>query len=463
MPKTNTLKVSISGVRGIVGEALSPELICRFAEAFGAYVGRGPVIVGRDTRPSGPMVQQAVHAGLLAVGCKIIDIGVVPTPTLLIKVDESKAVGGIVITASHNPNQWNALKFVDNKGIFLSAIKASEVLDIYNQGDVPYAPNGDIRRVISQDDAFDIHLARLKNFLDVDCIRRAGLNVAFDCCNGAASAFTGRFLAELGCSCFPLNDQPNGMFPHPPEPTPEHIGQLCDYVKTTGADIGFVQDPDADRLAIADNTGTPIGEDYTLVLATRYLLNKFPDGHTVVANLAISRAFDDVAKQAGANVIHTMIGEINVTEKILDHHALIGGENNGGVIVPAVHPCRDSFTAMGIILEAMAATGMSVVELMSTVPRYASHKEKFTMSASNAYRLLRLLRHHDWGDNTWIRAIDGIRVDWPDRWVLIRPSNTEPVLRIIAEAPDPQTAKEHVATTWNLCRKLLAETTENTD
>jgi phosphomannomutase len=455
MPKTHLLKVSISGVRGVIGETLTPELICRFAEAFGAYVGRGPVIVGRDTRPSGPMVQQAVHAGLLAVGCKIVDIGVVPTPTLLIKVDEYKAVGGIAITASHNPNQWNALKFVGSDAIFLNATQANEVLDIYNQGDIRYVANADLRRIVCHIDAFDLHLARLVQFLDVDAIRRANLSVAFDCCNGAASLYTQRFLEHLGCTCHPLNTTPDGIFPHPPEPAPENIGQICGHVKETGADIGFVQDPDADRLAIVDETGTSLGEDYTLVLCTDYLLKKVPNGNAVVANLAISRAFDDVARAANAEVIHTRIGEINVTESILSNNAVIGGESNGGVIVPAVHPCRDSFTAMGILLEAIAAGKLKLSALVADLPAYHAVKRKYLLSSSDSWRLMRLLRRYDWGYDTCIRTIDGIRIDWPDKWVLIRPSNTEPVIRLVTEATTLSAAQKLNDSVRKLCLSLL--------
>ena len=444
MKKHQTLKISISGVRGIVGDSFTPKVATEFAEAFGAYAGRGHVIVGRDTRPSGEMVQHAVHAGLLTVGCKPIDVGIMPTPSILVNVKAHNAVGGIAITASHNPNEWNALKFVNSEGIFLNKIQAAQLLDIYHQGDIEHVSYGDLRKIKKINNAFDVHLKLLLEFLDLELIRNAKLKVAFDCVNGAASSFTKIFLEELGCECFPLNDEPNGLFPHKPEPTPENIGQLCEHVKKSSADIGFVQDPDADRLAIINENGKPIGEDYTLVLAAKHLLERSGERKTIVGNVSITKAFDDIAAQFNANVIHTAIGEINVTEKILANNAIIGGEGNGGVIVPDIHPCRDSFIGMGIILEMMAKNKSSVSEIMNFVPRYTVAKKKFVMSASDANKLVRKLKKMKWPNDVSINTIDGVRIDWKDKWALVRPSNTEPVVRIMTEAKNKKVAEELV-------------------
>ncbi len=441
MKKHQTLKISVSGVRGVIGDSLTPKVAAEFSEAFGAYAGRGHVIVGRDTRPSGEMVQQAVHAGLLTVGCKPVDVGIMPTPSILTYVKSRNAVGGIAITASHNPNEWNALKFVSGEGIFLNKIQASQLLDIYHQGDIEHICNGELRKIEKVDNAFDVHLKLLLKFLDVNLIRDAKLKVAFDCVNGAASSFTQTFLEELGCICFPINDEPNGIFPHKPEPVPENIGQLSDHVKKTCADVGFAQDPDADRLAIVNEKGEPIGEDYTLVLATKHLLERSDGNNTVIANVANTKAFDDIARQFNAKLIHTAIGEINVTEEILENNALIGGEGNGGVIVPAVHPCRDSFVGMGIILEMLAKNKTTVSGLMSEVPRYFLIKKKFDMSASDANKLVRTIRNKKWPDDVSINSIDGVRLDWEDKWALIRPSNTEPVVRVLAEAKSQKEAE----------------------
>jgi len=455
MLKKSSLKVSISGVRGVVGDSLTPEVACNFARAFGAYIGRGSVIVGRDTRPSGVMVQHAVVAGLLSVGCKPVLVGVLPTPTILMNVKEHKALGGIAITASHNPNEWNAMKFVGGDGLFLNKIQAAELLDIYNQGDVHLVANSELRRVVELPRAFELHMKKLRKVIDFDLIRSANLRVAFDCCNGAASAFTQPFLQELGCECYPVFADGSGIFPHGAEPIPENISELSSCVVSNGVDIGFVQDPDADRLAIVDENGMPIGEDYTLTLATDYILAREKPRQTVVANLSVSKSFDDVAIAHGAEFVHTAIGEINVTEEILRRQAIIGGEGNGGVIFPAVHPCRDSFTGMAIVLEAMAKNGASVSDLLRKVNRYVLVKEKFAMSSADSYRLVRMLRKHDWGDEVRMENMDGVRLDWQDCWALIRPSNTESVIRIAAEAKDKRVAKELVQWLWKLCQNLI--------
>lgn len=452
--KRTPLKVSISGVRGIVGRSFTPEVACKFAQAFGTYVGRGTVLVGRDTRTSGPMIQAAVMAGLQATGCKPVDIGILPTPTILMNVKHRHAVGGIAITASHNPSEWNALKFVNGNGVFLDKIQAAELLDIYNQDVFNHVGNGEIRSVGTYADGFRIHQQKLEEFLDVAAIRRAGLRVAVDCCNGAASSYSRPFLESLGCTVFPLFDDNSGIFPHPPEPTPENVVQICEHVRRCGADIGFVQDPDADRLLLIDEKGHPIGEDYTLTLATQYLLSKLPPGQTAVANLSITKAFGDVAEQAGAACHYTPIGEINVTERILATGAAIGGEGNGGVIVPAVHPCRDSFTGMGLVLEAMAKRGRRLSELVAGLPQYVMVKKKFEMSSARAHRVIDGLCRHPWGDQVKLMTDDGLRLDWPDRWCLIRPSNTEPVIRVAAEAKSAEAAQALIAEIWELARNF---------
>jgi phosphomannomutase len=450
MEKRNLLKISISGVRGIIGSSFTPEVACRFAQAFGTSLGKGMVIVGRDTRPSGMMIQEAVHAGLQAAGCKPVDVGILPTPSVLMNVRYRHAAGGICITASHNPNEWNALKFINSQGIFLNRIQAAELLDIYNQEEFHTVGNAEIRSVRHYDDGFRIHQQRLETFLDVEAIRQAGLRVAVDCCNGAASRYSVPFLESLGCTCFPLFADNSGLFPHPPEPTPENVAQICEHVRQCRADIGFVQDPDADRLLLIDETGSPIGEDYTLTIAAKYLLSKQPAGQTVVANLAITRAFNDVAREAGATCILTAIGEINVSEEIIARNAIIGGEGNGGVIVPAVHPCRDSFVGMGLILEAMATRGRTPSQLLQEVPQYVMIKKKFDMSATQTHRVLEGLRRHDWGGEVTVNLLDGVRLDWPDRWALIRSSNTEPVIRIAAEAKTPAGAEELIERLYKL-------------
>jgi len=427
--RARSLKISVSGVRGIVGESFTPHLVAQFAQAFGSYVGRGDILVGRDTRTSGPMVEEAIVAGLLAVGCRPVLLGICPIPSIQVKARYSQAAGAIAITASHNPIEWNALKFITGDGLFLKAQQAQELLDVYHQAQFSLVENAEVKRVKADADAVSEHLDRLTAYLDVETIRQAGIAVAFDCCNGAGSVLTPRFLDMLGCRTHPLYATPDGHFPRGPEPTPENVADLCAHVKNTGAVVGFAQDVDADRLAIVDEHGRPIGEDYTLALAVRYVLSKTPG--TVVTNLSSSRAIDDVAAEFGCPIMRTKIGEINVTEVLLAEGAVVGGEGNGGVIIPAIHPCRDSFAGMGVVLEYLATSGKTVSALVSEIPRYEIVHGRIECSTQTAHRVVRELRKRHTGDR--VNTLDGIKIDTPDGWVHIRPSNTEPILRVTAE------------------------------
>ena len=437
MKKTSTLKVSVSGVRGVVGESLTPALVADFAASFGRYVGGGLVVVGRDTRSSGIMMERAVIAGLLSVGCQPLLIGIVPTPTVQVIVDYLNANGGIAITASHNPSQWNALKFVGSCGTFLNSIEATELLDIYNQPENEYVIEDDIREVHYLENAFKIHKDKIFDNIDVDLIKRAKFKVAVDCCNGAGAPFSREFLEELGCEVITLFDDVTIPFQRTPEPIEVNISELKKAVKSEKCDIGFAQDPDADRITIVDNNGEFIGEQYSVVLASDHILSKNNSSESepasVVANLATTKAIADVAKKYGAKFYFTKIGEINVTADMLKYNAIIGGEgSSGGVIFPAVHPCRDSFVGMALILEMMAMREAKLTSILSEIPKYYTANRKKQSSANNALKIVRFLRNK-YSDLNPI-TLDGIRLDWDDKWVLIRPSNTEPVIRVIAEA-----------------------------
>lgn len=427
----SNLKVSISGVRGVVGESLTPPLVSAFAAAFGSYVGAGRIIVGRDTRPSGEMVEHAVVAGLLSVGCEPVLVGVTPTPTLLILVQELQAAGGICITASHNPAEWNALKFVGADGLFLNAIEASELLDVYHQENEAYAGETEMRAVDTLADPFAVHRRRILERVDVAAIRACRFRVAADLCNGVGVPTTRRFLEELGCEVVTLNDRADGAFGRAPEPTPESLGDLGAAVRAHGCVLGFAQDPDGDRLALVDGAGEPIGENYTLVLAAAHLLSR--QAGDVVVNLATSKAVEDVTVAAGGRCYYTKIGEMHVTTELLRRRAVFGGEGNGGVIWPAVHPCRDSFAGMALILELLAARGGSLEAILAGLPRYYAQHVKLPCRPEQAQAVVRRLRQK-FADRE-PQTLDGVRIDWEDRWVLVRPSNTEPVLRIVAEAP----------------------------
>lgn len=436
------LKISVSGVRGTVGDALTPSLMADFAAAFGEYVGGGRVIVGRDTRPSGPMYERAVVAGLLSVGCQPVLLGVVPTPTVQMMVDEYKANGGIIITASHNPAEWNALKLVGASGIFLNHTEAAELLDIYNQSDHAYVPEEEYRNLRVVENAFDVQKKRIFAQIDCEMVRGAKLKVAIDCCNGAGAPYSRGFLEELGCEAVALFEETDGVFRRAPEPVAENISELCKAVVEQKCDIGFAQDPDADRIVVVGADGVPVGEQYSVVLAAEHVLSKTPG--PVVANVQTTKALADVAAKYDCEAFFTPVGEINVTSKMLEIGAVVGGEGgSGGVIFPAVHPCRDSFTGMALILEMMAMRKQGLEQILEGIPRYISAGAKVPCSPVRAVEAIRRLTAK-YADAHPVTT-DGLRLDWDDAWVLVRASNTEPIVRVFAEALEQKRADDLVA------------------
>jgi phosphomannomutase len=440
MPRRSSLKVGISGVRGVVGELLTPQLVTTFAQAFGTFVGPGAVVVGRDTRVSGEMVKNAVFAGLLAVGCKPVDVGISPVPSILIKTNRTDAIGAIAVTASHNPVQWNALKFVGRNGLFLNRYEAQELLDIYHQSEFSLVEPDAYKPIVRDDDPTREHFSALLQYLDVEAIRKRNFKAVYDSCNGAGSLFAPRFLEMLGCRAVGINNVPDGIFPRDPEPKPENISGLCEAVKEEKADIGFAQDADADRLAIVDQEGRPIGEELTVALAVKHVLarNRGP----VVVNLSTTAIVDYIAAEFDCPVIRTRIGEVNVAEAMIASSAVIGGEGNGGVMVPAVHPCRDSFIGMGIALECLAEKGKTVSELVAELPRYVMVKRTVDCSTEIAHSIMTVLRKKQM-DAGEVDTRDGLKITYSDRsWVHIRPSNTEAVMRLTAESPSPEKAQE---------------------
>jgi len=432
------LKVSVSGVRGVVGESLTPQVAASFAQAFGTFVGHGPVIVSRDTRPTGPMIEAAVISGLQSVGCKPLLAGVLPTPTALFLTRQLGARGGVAITASHNPSEWNALKFVDRTGIFLNETRAEELFDIYHQQEFPLVEGAEIPVPGSVGSPTSAHFQKVIGYVDAEAIRARKLRVAVDCCNGVGAIYSSPFLRELGCEVFPLFDRPTGDFERDPEPLPQHLSRLCELVRAERCDVGFAQDPDGDRLAIVDESGTPIGEDLTLVLGVQQVLARHRQG-PVVVNLASSKAVEWAAREHRSRVIRTRTGEINVAETMLMNGGVVGGENNGGLIIPDIHPCRDSFAAMAIVLELLAGAEKSVSAVRAAIPTYHLVKDKIPLRAEQAPMVLRYIRRAYEGQK--VNLLDGVYVDFGDSWVHTRRSNTEPVLRVLAEAPSREQAE----------------------
>ena len=453
MRKVLPLKVSVSGVRGIVGESLTPQLAARFASAFGTYLSQGQVLVGQDSRPSGLMLKKAVMTGLLATGCQPVEVGILPLPTILFLTRKKQARGAVVITASHNPFDWNGLKFIGPDGLYLRSSEVEEFLDIFHQGEFTYVPAERIKPALSEKEAGFLHLRRILSQIKVNEIKKRKSRLVADCANGAGATLLPRFLQELGTEVKFINTELAGKFAHQSEPTPENLEELGQEVRAFRADLGLAQDADADRLALVDEQGQPLGEDATLTLSVDHVLSRKKG--PVVVNLSSSMVIEDIARKYGVRVYRTKIGESNVVEKMLETRAVVGGEGNGGVIWPAVHPCRDSFTAAGLILEKLSSFPGSISQLMATYPRYYLLKEKFDCPAELAFKVVTELRRRYQREN--ISTLDGLKIIWGEAWVHLRPSNTEPIIRIIAEARSAEKARRLLEKFKDEIKQILSQ------
>ncbi len=432
------LKIGITGVRGIVGETFTPELAVGFAQAFGTYIDGGRILVSRDTRPSGPMIRSAVVAGLLAAGCEVYDLGVSPTPSMQLAVSWLKADGAIAITAGHNPSQWNALKFVRNDGLYLNASQAEELLDIYHQGELTKATWDKIHNRIESFDPLDKNLDALENAVDIQAIRSRKLTVAVDCCNGACSVLSPRWLERLGCQVLAVNDDPLAPFPHQPEPRRETMAQLCAVVKAGHADIGFAHDADGERLGIVTELGDRLSEEMTFSLAA-YIRLQDRRG-TLVTNVSTTGAIDLIAERYGGTVLRTPVGQPYISEAVVEHNAVLGGEGSGGVTVPEVHATHDSAAAIGLILEHLARTGKRTSEVVAQIPQLTISKHNIPVEPNRLYSVLQDFRTRVEDEQITYDATDGIKVTLPEGWVHVRASNTESIIRVIVEASDAQTS-----------------------
>ena len=423
----------------MIGDGLDAVTVARWAAALGAWLPEGPVVVGRDSRPSGPMVFAAVASALASTGHDVWDIGIATTPTTEIAVQESNAVGGIIITASHNPQQWNALKFLQGDGLFLTAAQNREVRRHYEDGTGHVAWNK-LGEVTANDRADRMHLDTIcaVPWLDVDRIRSRDLHVVVDAVEGAGGSIVPRLLEILGVRCTPLFCEMSGNFPHDPEPTPAHLKDLCAEVKATGADLGFAVDPDVDRLALVDGNGRALSEEMTLALAADFLLGKTPGPMAV--NLSTTGLIEKVAANHDCRVFRTPVGEANVVETILAENCILGGEGNGGVIYPTIHAGRDALVGIAMILQAVAEGGKSLAAMADALPPVCMLKTKVAADAlPDGEALVEALRRLGPGE---IDERDGFKWTGRDSWVHVRPSNTEPVVRIIAEAQDEVAAAD---------------------
>lgn len=433
------LRISVSGIRGVIGDGLDAVTVSRWASAFGAWLPAGPVVVGRDTRPSGPMVLDAVTAALVSTGHDVVDIGIATTPTTEVAVQESDAVGGVIITASHNPQQWNALKFLQGNGLFLTAEQNREMRFCYGkeQGHVTFDRLGSVSRREGSD---DLHIKAILDapWLERERIAAAGLHAVVDAVEGAGGSIVPRLLEELGVRCTPLYCGLTGDFPHDPEPTPAHLTELAAAVAGSDADLGFAVDPDVDRLALVDGDGTALSEEMTLVLASDFLLAKTPGAMAV--NLSTTGLIEQVAARHGCTVHRTPVGEANVVETLLAEGGILGGEGNGGVIYPTLHAGRDALVGIAMILQSLAESGRSLAELTADLPPVVMVKDKVAMAETpDNDRLAEALAGLGAGD---LDRRDGVKWSGADAWVHVRASNTEPVVRIIAEAQDTAAADD---------------------
>ena len=442
-----SLKASISGIRGIVGESLTPDVIVKYVSAYSQMMPAGPILLGRDSRPSGNVLCNFVSYLLNCLGRDVIEIGIVPTPTVLFCVKEKGYAGGIVITASHNPIEWNALKLVNSKGKFLSPAEFAKLSELVEQGKFDYAVWDKLGKSEEKHDMALLHLEKVLNFVDVEKIKAKNFKVVIDTVNGAGGPIGAKLLRTLGCEVIEINTETTGYFAHPPEPTPVNLTQLSEKMKECGGDVGFALDPDADRLVLAGSDGEILSEEYTLALcADHYLSSK--EKTDLVINLSSSRLCDDVAAKHGVKVLRVPTGEIHVTESLEQTGTKLGGEGNGGVILPQINKCRDTLVGMALILEYLANNGKKIEDCAKEIGNYSFIKTKFQVTDIDLDKIEALLKEK-FSDGK-LNNSDGLRLDFDDSWVLIRKSNTEPIVRVFAEAKSESRALDLIEAIRNI-------------
>lgn len=453
---------SISGIRGTIGgkpgESLTPLDIVKFAAAYAAWSKKQKqadsvtIVVGRDARISGPMVSSLVVSTLTGMGCNVVNVGLATTPTVEIAVTEEKADGGIILTASHNPKQWNALKLLNSKGEFLSGDDGAEILKIAEDENFIFAEVGQLGK-ITEKDYTERHIELVKSLkaVDVEAIAKAGFKVAVDAVNSVGGIALPRLLKALGVhEIVEINCEPTGIFAHNPEPLTENLIETSRIIRESGVDVGFVTDPDVDRLAILNEDGTAFNEEYTLVAVVDYILSQTP-GNTV-SNLSSSRALRDITEKHGGKYFAAAVGEVNVVEKMKAVNAVIGGEGNGGVIYPASHYGRDALVGVALFLTLLAKSGLKCSELRKTYPDYFMSKNKIELTPDiNVDNILQQIK--ELYKNEQVNDIDGVKIDFPKSWIHLRKSNTEPIIRIYTEASTPEEADK-------LAQNMIAEITK---
>lgn len=433
--------ISVSGLRGIIGVSLDPALAARFVSAFVRDRSPGPIIVSRDGRATGPMLVDAVKSGLVASGRKVIDAGVAATPTLGVLVRHHQAAGGVQISASHNPPEYNGIKLFDDSGRVLPAPVGERVLQRFQAEEFAWTSHDQLGSVTQLDETDQRHLELVLATVNVEAIRRMNYSVLIDSNHGAGAGLGVKLLEELGCNVVALGAEPTGQFAHPPEPTAENLVSVSTKVTEAGAVVGFCQDPDADRLALIDEAGSYIGEEFTVAITVQHALTQGKG--PIVTNCATSRMAEDIADAFEVPFYRSAVGEANVTDEMLRVTAWYGGEGNGGPIDPRVGFVRDSFVGMAQVLDAMAARQMSLSAIVAELPKYAIRKSKASVEGLDLNKVIDALKSRFKDAEASLQ--DGLRLDWPGKWLLVRASNTEPIVRIIAEASDETAADTIIA------------------
>lgn len=436
----STLMVSISGIRGIIGDGLEPNVIVKYASAYADFIRTGKIIIGRDARISGEMVNSILIGTLLAKGLDVVDVGICPTPTVQYMVKTLSANGGIAISASHNPNEWNALKLLNNTGQFMSPEENTTMLKLLNDSQNNYAAWNKLGKLTSYEEGLRKHVGDVLNmqFIDADKIRKKRFRVLVDCVNGAGVYVIPDLLRKLGCEVIEINCEKTGIFPRLPEPLPENLAETMKAVTDSKADMGIVVDPDVDRLVLITEDGKPFSEENTITQAVKFVLSKKTGN--VVVNLSTTRAVDDVANALGGKVFRSPVGEANVVLKMKETNAIIGGEGSGGVIFPALHYGRDALVGIALTLQHLAETNQSLLKLKQSLPQYFIAKKKIDLGKSNPDKIVGLIKEK-YTDQK-VNTDDGLRIDFEDHWVHFRKSNTEPIIRIITESKNQKQSEE---------------------
>jgi phosphomannomutase len=448
----STLMVSISGIRGIVGDGLDPNVIVNFTSAYADFIGEGKVVVGRDARITGEMVNSIVTGTLNAKGIDVLDIGICPTPTVQYTVKNLNAQGGIAISASHNPNEWNALKLLNSTGQFMTSGENTELLKILNQSENKFKSWDKIGKTTFFSEAVKRHVQDVLEMkhINKEKIKKRKFKILVDCVNGAGVYAIPDLLRQFGCKVIEYNCEKTGIFPRQPEPLPENLADTMKEVKKNKADMGIVVDPDVDRLVLITEKGDPFGEENTITQAVKFILSK--EKGDVVVNLSTTRGVDDVAGESGGKVFRSPVGEANVVKRMKEVGAIIGGEGSGGVIYPALHYGRDALAGIAITLQHLLESGGTMSDLKDSLPSYFITKRKIMIGKNNPDAIISSLA--DKYKSEKINTEDGLRIDFPDYWVHFRKSNTEPIIRIITEAKDKSASETLSENYLNEVKKL---------